>query len=43
VGFWVEAQEFGVIDSEFRNAGQKLVNPYRQVSLASRKKRAPPA
>ena len=35
-----EAQEFGVIDSEFRDAGQKMANDVRQASLASRKKRA---
>lgn len=35
-----EAQEFGAIDLEFRDAGQKLANEVRQVSLASRKKRA---
>ena len=35
-----EAEEFGAIDSVFRDAGQKLVNQVRQASLASRKKRA---
>ena len=35
-----EAQEFGTIDFEFRDAGQKLANEVRQASLASRKKRA---
>ena len=35
-----EAQEFGTIDYEFRDAGQKLANDVRQASLASRKKRA---
>lgn len=35
-----EAQEFGVIDREFRDAGLKMVNHIRQASLASRKKRA---
>jgi len=35
-----EAQEFGAIDLEFRDAGQKLANVVRQASLASRKKRA---
>ncbi|MGH7224343.1 MAG: hypothetical protein ACRELF_14025 [Gemmataceae bacterium] len=35
-----EAQEFGAIDYEFRDAGQKLANEVRQASLASRKKRA---
>ena len=35
-----EAQEFGTIDSQFRDAGQKLANEVRQASLASRKKRA---
>jgi hypothetical protein len=34
-----EAEEFGAIDLEFRDAGQKLVNEVRQASLASRKKR----
>lgn len=35
-----EAEEFGPIDLEFRDAGQKLVTHIRQASLASRKKRA---
>ena len=35
-----EAQEFGVIDFEFRDAGLKLANDVRQASVASRKKRA---
>ncbi len=35
-----QAQEFGTIDFEFRDAGQKLANEVRQASLASRKKRA---
>jgi hypothetical protein len=35
-----EAEEFGAIDFEFRDAGQKLVTEVRQASLASRKKRA---
>jgi len=35
-----EAQEFGAIDFEFRDAGQKLANDVRQASVASRKKRA---
>jgi len=34
-----EAEEFGTIDLEFRDAGQKLVNEVRQAGLASRKKR----
>ena len=34
-----EAQEFGLIDFEFRDAGQKLANDVRQASAASRKKR----
>lgn len=34
-----EAEEFGAIDFEFRDAGQKLVNAIRQASEASRKKR----
>jgi hypothetical protein len=34
-----EAEEFGAIDLEFRDAGQRLVNEVRQASLASRKKR----
>lgn len=35
-----EAEEFGAIDFAFRDAGQKLANDVRQVSVASRKKRA---
>jgi hypothetical protein len=35
-----EAEEFGAIDFEFREAGQKLANDVRQASVASRKKRA---
>jgi hypothetical protein len=35
-----EAEEFGAIDFEFRDAGQELVNAVRQASVASRKKRA---
>jgi hypothetical protein len=34
-----EAEEFGAIDYEFRDAGQKLANDVRQASVASRKKR----
>jgi len=34
-----EAEEFGTIDFEFRDAGQKLANEVRQASVASRKKR----
>ena len=34
-----EAEEFGAIDFEFRDAGQELVNQVRQASVASRKKR----
>ena len=34
-----EAEEFGAIEYEFREAGQKLANDVRQASLASRKKR----
>ena len=34
-----EAEEFGAIDFEFRDAGQQLVNNVRQASVASRKKR----
>ena len=34
-----EAEEFGAIDTAFRDAGQQLVNEVRQASLASRKKR----
>lgn len=35
-----EAEEFGAIDFEFRDAGQKMANDVRQASVASRKKRA---
>lgn len=35
-----EKEEFGAIDGEFRDAGQKLANEVRQASVASRKKRA---
>jgi len=34
-----EQEEFGAIDFEFRDAGQKLANDVRQASVASRKKR----
>lgn len=34
-----EAQEFGDIEYEFRDAGQHLANEVRQATLASRKKR----
>ncbi len=34
-----EAEEFGAIDFEFRDAGLRLVNDIRQASVASRKKR----
>jgi hypothetical protein len=34
-----EAEEFGAIDFEFRDAGQSLANEVRQASVASRKKR----
>lgn len=34
-----EAEEFGAIDFEFRDAGQTLANEVRQASVASRKKR----
>ena len=34
-----EAEEFGAIDFEFRDAGQKLANDVRQASMVSRKKR----
>jgi hypothetical protein len=34
-----EAQEFGAIDFEFRDAGQQLANEVRQASVTSRKKR----
>jgi hypothetical protein len=35
-----EAEEFGALDFEFRDAGLDLVNEVRQASVASRKKRA---
>ena len=35
-----EAEEFGAIDLEFRDAGLRLVNDIRQAGVASRKKRA---
>jgi hypothetical protein len=34
-----EAEEFGAIDFEFRDAGQQLANEVRQASVVSRKKR----
>lgn len=34
-----EAEEFGAIDFEFRDAGLDLVNDVRQATVASRKKR----
>jgi hypothetical protein len=34
-----EAEEFGAIDFEFRDAGLNLANDVRQASMASRKKR----
>jgi hypothetical protein len=34
-----EAEEFGAIDPEFRDAGQQLANEVRQAGVASRKKR----
>jgi hypothetical protein len=34
-----EAEEFGAIDLEFRDAGQQLATEVRQAGLASRKKR----
>ena len=34
-----EAEEFGAIDLEFRDAGQELANEVRQAGVASRKKR----
>jgi hypothetical protein len=37
-----EAEEFGAIDFEFRDAGLKLANDVRQASVASRKKRGTP-
>jgi hypothetical protein len=35
-----EAEEFGAIEYEFRDAGQRLANDVRQASVTSRKKRA---
>lgn len=35
-----EAEEFGAIESEFREAGLHFANEVRQATLASRKKRA---
>jgi hypothetical protein len=35
-----EAEEFGAIEHDFRDAGVRLANEVRQASLASRKKRA---
>jgi hypothetical protein len=34
-----EAEEFGSIDFEFRDAGLQMANEVRQAALASRKKR----
>ena len=34
-----EAQEFGAIDFEFRDAGQQMAKEIRQASLTSRNKR----
>jgi hypothetical protein len=34
-----EAEEFGAIDLDFRDAGQQVVTQVRQATLASRKKR----
>lgn len=34
-----EAEEFGAIDTAFRDAGLKVANEVRQAALASRKKR----
>ena len=34
-----EAEEFGAIDYEFRDAGQQMAKDVRQASVASRKKR----
>jgi hypothetical protein len=34
-----EAEEFGAIDFEFRDAGQQLANEIRQAGAARRKKR----
>lgn len=35
-----EAEEFGAIDLEFRDAGLRLANDVRQAGVVSRKKRA---
>ena len=35
-----EAEEFGAIEYEFRDAGLNLANEVRQATVASRKKRA---
>jgi hypothetical protein len=35
-----EAEEFGAIDFDFRDAGQQLANEVRQAGVTSRKKRA---
>jgi hypothetical protein len=37
-----EAEEFGAIDIEFRDAGLEIANEVRQATLASRKKRGTP-
>jgi hypothetical protein len=34
-----QAEEFGAIDTEFRDAGRDIANEVRQAALASRKKR----
>lgn len=34
-----EAEEFGALDVEFRDAGQQMAQTIRQTSVASRKKR----
>jgi hypothetical protein len=34
-----EAEEFGAIDFEFRDAGQRLASQVRQAGVTSRKKR----
>lgn len=34
-----EAEEFGAIDTEFRDAGVEIANEVRQAGIASRKKR----
>jgi hypothetical protein len=34
-----EAEEFGAIDFEFRDAGQQLANAVRQAAVTSREKR----